>query len=139
MSLFPQQLSIAKICPVYKKGDKLNPKNYRPISVLPTIAKIFEKIVKDKLVAHITHNKIMNERQFGYQKGVGTGKAVEKLIDDVVKKLNDRQKVLFLDLSSAFHTVNHELLLKKLELYGIRGKLQLFFRSYLENRFHFVD
>ena len=139
--IFPEQLKIAKVIPLHKKGSQTDIKNYRPISVLPTISKIFEKLIKVRLVTHLNRNKVLNKRQFGYQKGVGTAEAICTLIDDVVEKLNQKLKVagIFLDLSSAFDTVNHTLLLAKMEHYGVRGKVLDLFYSYLTNRKMFVE
>lgn len=138
---FPEQLKIAKVLPVYKKGLKTDPKNYRPISLLPVLSKIFEKIVKKRLLSHLNANNIICKRQYGYQKGISTSDAIDSLIDDVVLCLNEKKKVvgLFLDLSSAFDTVDHEILIKKLVYYGITGKNLQLFKSYLQNRYQFVE
>lgn len=139
--VFPEQLKIAKIVPILKKGSKNDPKNYRPISLLPVLAKILEKLMKVRLLRHLEGNNILNGRQFGYQKNKGTKDAVNTLIDDVVGFLNQRKKVagLFLDLSSAFDTVNHMALAQKLELYGVRGKALQLFQSFFNNRRQFVE
>lgn len=139
--VFPDQLKLAKVVPIFKKGIKSNPKSYRPISLLPTISKVFEKIIKTRLMVHLNANKIINLRQFGYQKGVGCSDAINALINDIINKLNDKMKVagLFIDLSSAFDTIDYELLLTKLEYYGIRGKSLQLLRSYLHNRQMFVE
>lgn len=76
-NVFPDELKIAKVIPIYKKGIKTDPKNYRPISLLPVLSKIFEKLIKVRLLNHLNGNHVLNERQFGYQHGVGTIEALE--------------------------------------------------------------
>lgn len=141
IGLFPEQLKIAKIIPTFKKGDRTDPKKYRPISLLTIVSKIFEKIIKSRLLLHLNSNDVLSRCQFGYTKGIGTTDAADQLIDDVVQNLNDRKKVagLFLDLSSAFDTVDHDILLNKLEYYGVRANILLLLRSYLHNRIQFVE
>lgn len=139
--IFPEQLKIAKIAPIHKKGVKNDPANYRPISLLPTFGKIFEKVLKNRLSRHLNLNKVINRKQFGYQKNVGTGDAIYTLINDVIEKINCKMRVagIYLDLSSAFDTIDHNLLIIKMEHYGIRGKALQLFSSYLKNRKMFVE
>lgn len=139
--IFPDQLKIAKIIPIHKKGSKTDPKNYRPISLLPVLSKIFEKNIKNRLLVHLNLNKVLHLRQFGYQKNVGTGDAIYTLVEDITSKLNRKIRVagIFLDLSSAFDTIDHKLLIAKLEHYGVRGGTLQLFSSYLRNRKMYVD
>ncbi|CAG9135167.1 unnamed protein product [Plutella xylostella] len=139
--IFPDQLKIARILPVHKKGSKTDPSKYRPISLLPILSKIFEKILKSRLLVHLNMSNVISSRQFGYRRNLGTVDAIDTLINDVVLKLNEKNKVaaLFLDLSSAFDFVDHKILLKKLEHYGVRGKTLDLLKSYLQNRKQFVE
>lgn len=86
-NLFPEQLKIAKVVPVHKKGCNMDPNNYRPISLLPVLSKIFEKIIKIRLNKHLNRNRILNHRQFGYRQSIGTRNAINTLIDDATMKL----------------------------------------------------
>lgn len=103
-NVFPEQLTLAKIIPVHKKGSTTDPSNYRPISVLPTIGKIFEKCINNRIVKHLEINDVLHDRQFGYRNNVGTKDAIDTLVNDTVEGLNNKFKVmgLFLDLSAAF-------------------------------------
>lgn len=140
-SIFPDQLKLAKVLPIFKKGSKLDPSKYRPISLLPILSKIFEKVILHRLNTHLAVNRLISGRQFGYRKGVGTSDAVDTLVDDAVRHLTEKKKVaaLFLDLSSAFDTVDHNILLGKLEHYGVRNNLMKLMESYLKNRKQFVE
>lgn len=139
--IFPDQFKIAKILPIYKKDSKTDPKNYRPISLLPTLSKIFEKIIKSRLLTHLKLSSILNSRQYGYQGEIGTTDAIDTLLADVVEKLNEKERVagLFLDLSSAFDLVDHKILIEKLEYYGVRNEVLKLFKSYLSNRLQYVE
>jgi hypothetical protein len=139
--IFPDELKVARVLPVYKKGVKTDPRNYRPISLLPVLSKIFEKLIKSRLLTHLNEYSIINPKQYGFQKNIGTINAIDSLIDDVVSQIHNRKRVagLFLDLSSAFDTVDHDILLNKLHFYGFRGHTYQLLQNYLSNRKQFVE
>lgn len=134
---FPSQLKNAIVTPIYKnKGSKKEPCNYRPISVLSNISKIFEKAIKNRLVKFLDKYKIIPKNQFGFMKNKNSTQAVSLLIDKVVQSLENKEKslVVLLDLAKAFDSVSHSKLLSKLERIGIRGVALKLFKSYLCGR-----
>ena len=138
---FPDKLKIAKICPVYKGGVRNEFSNYRPISILPSFSKIFEKVVHIRLHNYLFKHSIISDAQYGFRSKHSTYMALVDLYDKVSKFIDERQVTLgvFVDLQKAFDTVNFNILLKKLEHYGIRGSPLKWFESYLTNRFQSVS
>lgn len=137
---FPDLLKLAKVIPVFKKDNPQLIDNYRPISLLPAISKIFESIVYDQLFEHFTSNKLFYQNQYGFRAGHSTEHASIELVDRVLQYLQDDDIPIsiFMDLSKAFDTLNHDILLKKLDFYGIDTGSLNFFSSYLKNRKQYV-
>jgi hypothetical protein len=134
--IFPNILKTALITPVFKAGDRASVGNYRPISILPTISKVLERILNKRLTKYLYKFEIISNNQYGFIKGKSTELAVNNLTSHIVQKLEKNNKCLavFLDLAKAFDTVSIPLLLDKLERIGVRGVALNLFKSYLSNR-----
>ena len=133
----PTKLKLAEIRPIYKgKGSKKECNNYRPISILPSISKILEKIVYERLINFILKNNILDENQYGFRKNRSTIDAITNLLGHITSDHDDKKISigLFIDMSKAFDTINFETLLYKMEKYGIRGLPLKWIKNYLTGR-----
>ena len=139
--VFPDDKKVAEVIPIFKQGSKINCSNYRPISLLSSFSKIFEKIVYKRVYSYLLRFKLLSPNQFGFQCGVSTSHAISAVYDDLLNNADKKYYscCLFLDLSKAFDTVHPNILLRKMShQYGIRGLVNKFFESYLSNRFQYV-
>ncbi len=135
-STFPSKWKVAKVTPIFKAGDKDDVNNYRPISVLPVISKIIERNVHNQLYDFFTTNNLLNQCQSGFRKHHSTATTLLDVTDHILNNMNNGMitGALFIDLKKAFDTVNHKLLLQKLQSYGINGCTLHWFSSYLCKR-----
>lgn len=133
---FPDVLKNAHVRALYKKGEKDHEENYRPISLLSNVSKIFEKIISSRFIEFFERHSLLSDRQNGYRKGKSTIRAIYQALEKILNSLNNNNKTLAMciDLSKAFDRVNHQILCKKLEIYGVRGVALDLIRSYLEGR-----
>ena len=138
--IFPDELKIAKVIPLFKKNDASVIDNYRPISLLPSISKLFEKVVFLQLSEYFTCSKLLHEGQYGFRENHSTELASVELMDRIISAV-DRKTLpitIFMDLSKAFDTLNHNIL-DKLYHYGIRETALCWFKDHLTNRQQYVE
>lgn len=136
VGIFPQCLKNAIIKPLFKKGDKFDMTNYRPISLISSLAKIVERIIKKRLLKFLEKYELISKKQFGFREKTSTDDAIFHLTSNIYRKLEKSKKVLcvFLDLAKAFDTVDHRILIDILNNLGIRGPALKLFKSYLFDR-----
>ena len=134
--VFPQILKVGCITPVFKKGDPRHLDNYRPVSTLPIFGKILEKVIYSRLYCFLSTMNVLYEKQFGFRKLHSTCHAINYSVNKILSEVEKKKHVLgiFIDLSKAFDTLEHNKLLAKLEHYGIRGIAQSILKSYLSGR-----
>ena len=140
-AIFPDPLKIAKVTPVFKTGYLKEISNYRPISVLTCFSKILECIMHNRLYSYLVNEKILYSKQFGFQKGHSTEHAIAQLADQIHESFENDSYTLgvFIDLCKTFDTIDHAILLKKLENYRIRDTNLACFRSCLTNRKQYIQ
>ena len=139
--MFPNELKTGKISPIYKKDNEQLLENYRPVSTLAVFGKIFEKVIYSRLYSFLISQRILHENQFGFRKRHSTTHALNYSVNDIESALNNKKHVLgiFIDLSKAFDTIDHQKLFIKLNNYGIRGNALALIRSYLSDRYQYTS
>jgi hypothetical protein len=139
--IFPERFKIAKVTPLYKKGDMGNMGNYRPISLLCAFSKILEKLMYNRLLSFLTRNTILTEAQHGFRKNRSTETAIQSFLASVQEAIEKKENQIgiFCDLTKAYDAINHDNLLSKLREYGVRGMANIWFKSYLAHRKQVVE
>ena len=137
----PRCWKTKRVSPIFKSGDKTDPNNFRPISILPIPMKIFEKLVHQQIATFISNNSFLNNRQSGFRKLFSTNTAVVDVSDEILCQLDQKKFVcaVLIDLKKAFDRVDHKILLKKLWCYGIRNVSFEWFESYLSDRWQLTS
>ena len=134
--MFPQEWKTTRVSPVYKSGTRNNPSNYRSISVISTVAKIFEKLVYDQLYEYLTGSSLLNACQSGFRSLHSTLTALLEATNSWSVNIDNGlvNEVIFIDLKKAFDTIDHDILLRKLINYGVNPNSLRWFKSYLSGR-----
>jgi hypothetical protein len=137
--IFPDCLKIALVTPIFKKGSSSQPSNYRPISSLPIVSKLFEINIKDQLMTFLENHNLLSDHQFGYRKHHSSEQLLQSLLQDWRSKLDSKEpcyiSALSLDVRKAFDSINHSILISKLPKYGLSNNSVHLIQSYLSNRF----
>jgi len=139
--LFPSQLKIAKIVPIHKKDDPKNVSNYRPVALLPSVSKIFEKVVSIQLKSYLEQHNLFDDKQHGFRSGRSVISAAVAFIESVIESVDKGKHTtgIFMDLSRAFDSVNHLILIEKLKNIGVSKTSLNWFTTFLVNRFQYVE
>ena len=140
--IFPDSLKKASIIPPHKEGEKNEPNNFRPISLLPTLGKIFEKVILIRISNYFKDFEILNSKQFGFREkrgNVDADSSLVELIRSSKHSYTEHTYCTFLDLRKAFDTIDRKILLQKCKMYGLRGPVSTVLESYLKNRKQFVQ
>ena len=139
--IYPKQLKLSRVKPLHKRGDKTQFGNYRPIALLPSLSKIFERVMFDQLLAYLSNNNLLCMNQFGFRPEHSTELAALRLVDHLIAQM-DMYNVptnIYIDLSKAFDTLDHSILLSKLKYYGVTGCSYDLLSSYLTDRSEYVE
>ena len=136
LSTFPEECKIAKLKPIFKKGARTDPKNYRPISLLPLVSKIIEKSIHFQIEDFLNKKKLIYMYQSGFRTNHSTDLCLAQLIDFVATGMDKQMhtSMILVDLQKAFDTLDHGVLLEKMKYFGFRASVIKWFESYLSNR-----
>ena len=139
--IFPQSFKIAKIIPIYTAGKTNSMTNYRPISILTCFSKLIEKLIHKRLTNFFQKNSVLCNTQYGFQSNLSTTHALLDVLNSTCDQINagDYTRLILLDFKKTFDTVCHNILLRKLEHYGIRGQALKLFNSFLHTRHQYVS
>ena len=139
--IHPDHLKIAKVIPIFKSGSKMLTSNYRPILLLSNLNKILEKLMFSRVLTFLEKENLIFNSQFGFRPKHSTNHALINLTEQIKEALDQGQYAVgvFVDLQKAFDTVNHNILMQKLNRYGICGPVYDWFKSYLTNKQQFVS
>ena len=135
VGILPDSLKISKVIPIYKKNDNAIFSNYRPISLLPFISKIFEKIILEQITTYLDSNNLIHKHQYGFRKNHSTEYAALHIVNYLNYEL-DRNRTptnVYLDLSKAFDTLSHNILIRKLKHYEVCDSALNLMKSYLKD------
>ena len=133
---FPKNWKTAKVIPLHKKEDKNNPKNYRPVALLPILSKILEKAIFLQTIRYLDENSLLNHSHHGFRKSHNTCTALLQMYNEWIEAYEEGKisAVFMIDMSAAFDVVNHSILLQKLKIYGFEENINSWIESYLSNR-----
>ena len=134
-------MKVAKIVPIFKCGDNQLCTNYRPVSLLPQFSKVLEKLFNNRLMSFVNRNNILYDGQYGFRQNFSTSLAILELVEEITSNIDNHHVTVgvFIDLKKAFDTIDHSILLRKLEIYGVRGIASKWLNSYLMDRKQFVQ
>ena len=138
---FSDSLKITKVTSIFKSGDKDSVGNYRPISILPVFSKVLQRIMYNRVYNHLNSKGLLHEKQFGFQRNNSTEHAILHLTRDITDSFEKGEYTLgiFIDLSKACDTAGHQILIKKLQCYGIDGTALEWSKSYLSSRKQYIS
>ena len=139
--IFPDDMKIARVISLYKTREKNLFTNYRPVTLLPQFSKILEKIYYSRLDKFISKHDILSNSQYGFRQNMSTNLALLELVEELTSSIDKKNKTIgvFIDLKKAFDTIDHDILLKKLDRYGVRGISNNWMKSYMTGRKQYVN
>jgi hypothetical protein len=139
--IFPDRMKFSIVKPSHKNGNKQDMANYRPISLLISFSKIFEKVMQARLLGHFNSHNILSKEQYGFRSNLTTENATFTITNEILNAINNKLWVggIFCNLKKAFDCVNHNILIKKFDHYGITGINKTLYESYLKDRFQSVS